>query len=673
MPISATSDASSVGPLLAGLNPTQREAAEAVTGPVRILAGAGSGKTRTITHRIAHQIAAGVAEPSQVLAVTFTDRAASELRDRLAGLGLAAPVRAATFHSAAWAQLRFFWPRVLEGPLPAVLPSKVRALIPLSRRLGMPAKDLAAEIEWAKARCIAPEDYADAAGARDLPAAPQRLAAAYADYERRKAEDGLIDYEDMLLRTATLIAEHPEVAAQVRERYRFFTVDEFQDVNPAQWRLLRAWLGDSDEVCVVGDDAQTIYTFTGASASYLLDFPRHFPGTTEVTLVDNYRSTPQVLAVANRVLAAGGRATKQLRATAAGGPEPRIRELPLPDAEVAAVVAEVRRLLEAEGVAPGEIAICYRVNSQSEPYEQALARAGIPFVVRGAASFYDLEGVAEALRTLRNAAERPDGAVPAPGSATPAQPDAAREVERILRSKLSWREDREPAGEAARERWRNIGALVDIVRREVQADPDLSLPGVVTLLSGRAEAARADRGDASAVTLLSLHKAKGLEYDAVFIVGVEEGLLPITHAKTDAEVAEERRLLYVGMTRARRWLWVSWAAARERPGGRRSKRRPSRFLAPFLPAPAAQPKTKPVAGLQGAAAARAERLRAWRAERAKRDGKPAFVIFNDRTLAELANACPADRDELLAIHGFGPAKAERYGEDVLALLHRGRA
>jgi DNA helicase II / ATP-dependent DNA helicase PcrA len=665
MPISPTSDASSVDRLLDGLNPAQRAAAEALTGPVRILAGAGSGKTRTITHRIAHQVAAGVAAPSQVLAVTFTDRAAAELRERLAGLGLASPVRAATFHSAAWAQLRYFWPHVRGGPPPAVLPSKIRALIPLARRLGMPAKDLAAEIEWAKARCIAPEAYTTAAATRDLPAPPQRLAAAYGDYERRKHDEGLIDYEDMLLLTAEMIESQPEVATGVRERYRFFTVDEFQDVNPAQWRLLRAWLGDADELCVVGDDAQTIYTFTGASADYLLDFPRHFPGTTEVTLVDNYRSTPQVLAVANRVLAQGRGPTKQLRATAPDGPPPRVRELPLPDAEVDAVVAEVRRLLDVEGVAPGEIAICYRVNSQSEPYEQALARARIPFVVRGAASFYDLDGVAEALRALRNAGDGPTGDVPPPGAATAGPPDTAKEVERILRSKLGWRRDREPAGATARERWRNIGALVEIVERETAADPDLSLAGFVALLSGRAEAARADRGDASAVTLLSLHKAKGLEYDAVFIVGVEEGLLPITHAKTDDEIAEERRLLYVGMTRPRRWLWVSWAAARERPGGRRSKRRPSRFLAPFLPTPAAPPKP---GALQGAAADRAERLRTWRAERAKRDGKPAFVVFNDRTLTELASACPTDQRELLAVHGFGPAKASRYGEDVLSIL-----
>ncbi len=262
-------EATDAGRVLAGLNPSQREAATAVRGPVCILAGAGTGKTRTITHRIAQQVVSGVAEPGQILAVTFTDKAAAELRARLQALGLPAPVRAATFHAAAWAQLRWFWPRLDAGPLPEVAPSKLRLLAPLARRAGVSPQDLAAEIEWAKARRLTPETYADAAGDRAAPLPSGRMAAVYADYEQAKTAAGQIDYEDMLLRMTAAVTDHPDVAAEVRDRYRFFTVDEFQDVNPAQFALLRAWLGDRDEVCVVGDDDQTIYSFTGATAAYL--------------------------------------------------------------------------------------------------------------------------------------------------------------------------------------------------------------------------------------------------------------------------------------------------------------------------------------------------------------------------------------------------------------------
>ena len=650
-------------PHLHGLNAEQRAAVEAVSGPVCILAGAGSGKTRTITHRIAHQIFTGAAAPEEILAVTFTDKAAGELRHRLAAMGLPRPVRAATFHSAAWAQIRYFWPRVNGSAPPDVLTSKVPLLLPVAKRLGVEARDLASEIEWAKARRLDPDAYRTQAAGRDAPVDPARMAELYARYEQTKEERGLLDYEDMLLVAERLISADPSVAETVRRRYRFFTVDEFQDVNPAQWALLRAWLGESRDVCVVGDDDQTIFSFTGASASYLVGFRSHFPDARLITLSDNYRSSAQVLRLANRVLGDGA---KRLRAQGDGGPKPVVRGFSDDRAERDGVVASIRGLLEA-GVAPGEIAVCYRVNSQSEPWEQALADAGIPATVRGEGGFFARPEIRQALRVLRAGVEQGthggDGDVPPPGGAVRTRPPAAnRAVERILRSQLSWHPTREPQGQAARERWRNIAGLAAFAERAVEEAPDVTLEEVVDELWRRAAAGDATPDDAGAVTLLTYHKAKGLEFDAVYLVACEEGLMPISHARTDEEFAEERRLLYVGITRARRHLWLSWAESRPGWGGKPTRRRRSRFLDGVALPPSGATKA-------GRADQRlATRLRQWRLERSRRDGVPAYVVFSDRTLDELAVHRPTTHRALLAVHGVGPTKVQRYGDDLLQIL-----
>ena len=661
-------------PWLDSLNPEQRAAAEAVRGPVCIVAGAGTGKTRTITHRIAHQVHSGVADPSQILAVTFTDKAAAELRQRLHGLGLPAPIRAATFHAAAWAQLRFFWPRIDEAPLPGVLASKVGLLVPLARRTRTEAKDLAAEIEWAKARGLTPQTYAAAAASRQAPLPGEQMAAVYAEYERRKTDDGLIDYDDMLLLTTKMLAEHPQIAAEVQDRYRHITVDEFQDVNPSQFALLRAWLGDGDSVCVVGDDDQTIYSFTGAAADYLTDFDAHFPGAKHVTLTRNYRSTPQVLELANRVLATKPAATrKTLTPTCDAGPAPVFRPNTDHTAEVDAVVSDIRRLI-ADGTPVGAIAVLYRVNSQSELFEAALGQAGIPYVVPGAGGFYDRQEIRQALAVLAAGAEQPDPVPFGLESTVPAQePSLADRVRRVLRAQMKYDDRTEPRGEAARERWRNLGVLVELAAREGEATPELSLAGLVERIRARAAAGADAAGDAGAVTLSTVHRAKGREFDAVFLVALEEGLLPISYAKTPAEIEEERRLFYVGVTRARRYLTLSWAAERPGWGGKITARRPSHFLdnlgpgAPQRVTPVPKPgkSKKNKVKVEGPVA---ERLRAWRKERAADDDVPAFVVFNDTTLAELVRVQPRTRRDLLTVTGIGPAKADRYGEDLLELL-----
>jgi DNA helicase II / ATP-dependent DNA helicase PcrA len=661
--------------LLAGLNQTQRTAAEAVRGPVCILAGAGTGKTRTITHRIACQVATGAARADQILAVTFTERAAAELRARLATFSIGGPIRAATFHAAAWAQLRWFWPRVEPGPLPEVLTSKVGLLVRAARRLGCQPRDLAAEIEWAKVRLLDPEAYAAGARTRRGPVDPDVMAEVYAGYEAQKSAAGAIDYEDMLVRMAALL-EQPEVAEEVQARYRFFTVDEFQDVNPAQWALLRGWLGGSDELCVVGDDDQTIFSFTGASSGYLTGFRKHFPNAKVVTLTQSYRSTQEILDLANQVLWTKPLALRKqlISAVPHPGTAPVFREFVDADAEVRAVVARVGALID-DGVPAREIAICYRINAQSEPFEEALHAAGVPYVVRGDGSFFDRPEIRQALTALRTAAER----APAVDPSLFRPKRADREVERVLRERLSWHPRREPAGETARERWRNLGVLLEIATAAVDEQPQLGFTALVAELDRRSLAGRDVADIDHAVTLLTLHRAKGTEFDAVFLVALEEGLLPISHARSDAEIEEERRLLYVGVTRARHHLWLSWA--RSRPGWRgvAQPRRPSRFLynlSQDAPQRGARAKDAPqssgrAATGNGCDPALEVRIRAWRLQRAQRDGVPAYVVFPDSTLRELAEQRPATLSELRGVYGFGSTRVERYGAEVLEVLSDG--
>ena len=664
--------------LLEGLNADQRAAVEATTGPVCIVAGAGSGKTRTITHRIAFQIATGITPAEQILAVTFTEKAATELRHRLVGMGLPRPVRAATFHSAAWAQLRYLLRRAGE-PVPEVMTSKVPILRRAAAKAKVDTRDLASEIEWAKARRLSPETYPSEAARRDTPVPAERMAQIYEGYQTTLIERGLIDYDDMILRTVDLLESDDSAATVIRDRYQVFTVDEFQDVNPAQWALLRAWLGEGDDVCVVGDDDQTIYSFTGASHRYLTDFVHHFPAARVVKLIDNYRSTQEVLGLANAVLRGGGRVGKRLRAQTAGGPSPQVRRFADDTAEVEAVVARIRALVR-QGVPPREIAVCFRINSQSESFESALADAGIPATVRGSPGFFDSPEVRQAIDALDQAARAADGAdptavrgpsraapVPAPGGATRAEPlPADRVAERALRERLGWRADKEPPGQTARNRWRNIGALFALVGRAVEEQGDVTLDTIVAELRRRAAAGHPTADESGAVTLTTLHRVKGLEFEAVFVIACEDGLLPISHAKTDAEIEEERRLLYVGLTRARRHLWVSFAGRRPGWSGKMVRRRPS----PLLPTQVLPAEHKRQTGPPDGPAATA--LRNWRRQRARSDDVPAFVIFNDRTLEDLLEVDPRSSKDLLTVHGLGPTKVERYGADILRVLDEAR-
>ena len=690
--------------ILAGLDPEQRQAVTAPAGPVCLLAGAGTGKTRAITHRIAHRVVTGEVAASHVLAVTFTARAAGQLRDRLTRLG-ADGVQARTFHAAALRQVRYFAPRLLDGrPMPEVVASKARLVTLAAARAGLQAdrtsaRDLASEIEWAKANLVEPDDYpaATAKEARETPYEAATVAKVYTSYEEIKRARGVIDFEDMLRAAVWAVEDHPDVAAEIQARYRHFVVDEFQDVNPLQHRLLTAWLGERQDLTVVGDASQTIYSFTGATSEYLLTFPRRYRGAVVVRLVRDYRSTPQVVGLANAVIrqARGGEA--RLRVALQGqrppGAEPDLRVFDDEPTEAAAVAARCAELVAA-GTPPREIAILFRTNAQSQVYEEALATAGVPAVVTGAERFFDRPEVRQAMAALRAAARTDAARMPLPEAVADAL------------SAVGWQRDQPPAGGAARERWEALAALVTLAEElsPPASSPDPEADGGTGLAEFCAELARRasiqHTPTVDGVTLASLHSAKGLEWDAVFLVGLAEGTLPTTYAKTDDAVEEERRLLYVGVTRAREWLWLSYGRART-PGGR--ARRPCRFLPQLSGPPAAG------AGAAGGAAAAArrarrsqvvscricgatllagadrklgrcatcpsdrddelyERLREWRRLVAAEQQVPAYTVFTDATLAALAERRPTSEAELAAIGGIGPRKLERYGAAVRALV-----
>ncbi|HJS70192.1 MAG TPA: ATP-dependent helicase, partial [Gaiellaceae bacterium] len=395
-------DASGV---FAGLNPEQRRAIEAVRGPVCILAGAGSGKTTTITRRIANQVLTETFAPSQILAVTFTDKAAGELRVRLARLGVTG-VPARTFHAAALAQLHHFLPDGVGSVLPskALLVKQSAGSLPKPYRF-RPLADLANEIEWARNRRLTPTTYVDGLGEHEPPIPPDLMVGVFAGYERRKQAQGLVDFEDLLELAVRLYDDDERARETFRARYRAFTVDEYQDVNLLQQSLLERWLGDRDDLCVVGDDYQSIYSFTGATPEHLLAVPGRFPQATVVRLERNYRSTPEILAFANRLVPKLGGAPKVLRATRSSGEEPVARPEPLVESEVAAVVARIQAL-RTNGVQLEETAVLYRINAQSEDFEEALSQAGIPYQVRGSA-FLARPAARHMLRVLRRSGEAP--------------------------------------------------------------------------------------------------------------------------------------------------------------------------------------------------------------------------------------------------------------------------
>ena len=685
--------------VLAGLDPDQRRAAEAVHGPVAIIAGAGSGKTRVITHRIAYGVLTGAHDPTRSVAVTFTTKAAGEMTRRLRDLGVPG-VRVRTFHAAALRQLRHYYPRAVGRDLPEVTPVKAPLIGAAASAKGLPTnsavlRDYASEIEWAKVNSTPAQAYADAAerAGRVPPAGVPiaGMAEVYAEYERRKTAAGRIDFEDVLLLMVGLLDARPEVAAHVRSGLRHITVDEYQDASPLQQRLLDGWLGDNDNICVVGDPSQTIYSFAGADATLLTGFADRYPGTEVVRLPRTYRCSPEIAEAANRVLAQG-REGVTLVSQRESGPAVRVRDYPDAHAEADAVARRIETLV-AGGLATNEVAILVRMNAMTEPFEEALAARGIGYQISGGTGFFHRAEVRKAIAVIR-------GAAVAEGHGADSVPDTVA----ALLSGLGWSPEPPLGSGASRDRWESLAALHAAAVDFATGQPEGTLADFGAELRDRVE--RQDAPDGAGVTLASLHSAKGAEWSAVFLVGLTEGVLPHSSATSEAEVAEERRLFYVGITRAARVLELSYPRAKT-AGGR--ARTPSRFLDAVRGRSAA---TEAGAGAKGdrgrprrqpkLAACRScgtalttggeralgrcrncpgevdvvllDRLREWRTaaaaelSAAKGTRVPAFIVATDATLQAIAEQHPADQAALTEIPGIGPRKVGDYGEAILAVV-----
>jgi len=711
------------GRLLAGLNPAQAEAVTSEAQPLCILAGAGSGKTRVLTRRIAWRLEAGTALPQHVLALTFTRRAAGQLGSRLAALGVRDSVAAGTFHSVAYSQLRRWWADNNHRP-PTLLERKARILAGLlprrpaavesgsgGRRGNVQPADLAAEIEWAKARMVTPNRYEEAAAAagRKAPMPPAVIANLYQRYEQDKRSKGFIDFEDLLVLCTVALETDREFAAAQRWRFRHLFVDEFQDVNPAQFRLLAAWQGERSDLCVVGDPNQAIYSWNGADPGYLTNFARHFPGSHTLRLDDNYRSSPQVLAVANAVLESGGPGVAgRLNPHQPDGPVPSVTSHPTDLEEARGVTRAIRRR-HGSSLSWGHIAVLTRTHAQLVLFEEALRSAGVPYRLRGGAAFLELAEIKEAMAELRRSSDRPlcealtdlreaAGAAAAPETPLDHEAGPGPSSEAGGDETGAGGDETGAGGDGpASERRRNLEGLVRLACEHLATEPQASVGAFLGWL--RATLGRDATHDtgSDAVELATFHAAKGLEWPVVFVAGLEQGLMPIGHADTPEAKAEEKRLLYVAVTRAQRELHCSWAERRTF-GARTMSRSASPYLAAVEAAvkavteegPAAdwrrylddsrsrlkstdggrtraRPSGRPRPG-DHADPAVLDALKVWRATTARASGVPAFVVFHDTTLAAVAEVKPRDRAALLAIPGWGPVKADRYGKAVLAVV-----
>jgi DNA helicase-2/ATP-dependent DNA helicase PcrA len=546
--------------ILNALDDQQREAAQSLLGPTVILAGAGTGKTRTITHRIAYGILRGDFSENRVMALTYTNRAAGELRSRLRSLGVHS-VNAKTFHAAALSQLEYFWRDFFGVEAPRVLESKSRAIGAAAQTLKIrldanTIRDLASEIEWRKYSMLSMEQYLDQITTRPAISglAPIRSFEIQVAYEDAKVKAKQIDWEDVLMLCTGMLKAEPRALAHVHSQYRFFTVDEYQDISKLQQELLDTWLGDRSDLCVVGDPNQTIYSFSGASASFLETFDSRYPGANVISLTKNYRSTPEIISVANSVR--GNQKFEPLEAIRPRGQVPEVLEFATKDQECDWVASRIKDLLSS-GLKASQIAVLYRINAQSEQVENALSKAGVEYQVRGGQRYFNRPEIMSAVRMVRAEAANPSGK------------ELYETVSAIARS-LGWQSIAPEVSGTALEQWEALNSLVQI------AD-ELGAEATIQTFANELEERQRSQHEPTreSITLSTIHAAKGLEYKAVFIIGAIEGYLPISYAKTELQVAEEQRLFYVGVTRAKDSLFITWAN-RDTPEDRPRTR--SRYL-----------------------------------------------------------------------------------------------
>ena len=551
--------------LLSGLNDGQKKVATWFESPVVVLAGAGTGKTRALTHRIAYGVTEGHYRAENTLALTFTQKAAAEMAGRLRGLGVE-QVSARTFHSAALRQLQHFWPKLTGGFLPDIVASKAGIVAHVLETMRIRVdqavlRDIAAEVEWRKVKSFSPDDYIHAvsSGVRSTPAglSADDMVEIFTRYETAKTERKRIDFEDVLLLGVGMLESEPGVLAQVRERYRHFLVDEYQDVSPIQQRLLDLWLGEAKDVCVVGDASQTIYTFAGATSDYLLGFPDALPDAHLIRLETNYRSTTTIVELANRVIANQPGALS-LVAESGPGPEVELIDTDTDDLEADAIAKRIVALAK-EGTPAGGIAILHRYTAQMLAVEGALRHHGVAVYVQGGTRFFDQPHVKRAVMEIRGAA------------VAGVQGSIAQVVTDILYGVGYQAKEPDHRG-AERSTWEDLRALIELAER---ADQAMTLQEFSDELTKRAAAH--DEPDRDAVTLTTVHAAKGREWPVVFVMGLTEGNFPISYAKTEADIAEEQRLFYVAVTRAKQRLILS--LGRSQRQGASTTRTPSRFLA----------------------------------------------------------------------------------------------
>jgi len=685
--------------ILAGLNAEQRAVATSFGAPVVVLAGAGTGKTRAITHRIAYGVTTGVQQANASLAVTFTQRAAGELRERLANLGVHG-VQARTFHSAALRQLRYFWPQAYAEPLPEVLGRNLGLVAAAARKQGLGdepgrLRDLASEISWAKVSNVGPEDYLDLAVSHGRAVSGldvEQVARVMHSYEQIKRSREVIDYDDILLCNVALLHQFPAIAERIRQTYRHFTVDEFQDLSPLQWSLLQAWVDGRPDLCVVGDPLQAIHGFAGADPKFLLELTEA-SGNTVLELTQNYRSSPQILHAANAIVSLphlqAGMGARGLRTNRTAGPKAVLVASDDEQSEAQQVAEWLTELHTKHDVAWQQMAVLYRVHARSAAFEAALADRQIPYQVRDAEGFFERGEIRRALVEFQKQNDDDDQ-----------QAASIMATVKQLVSTLGWSQQPPEAVGQQRQIWESLDVLVGLVGQLLD-DGATSWSAINAQLATRAAQQQAPLG--SGVTLTTMHAAKGLEWQAVAVTGVQEGGLPFVLADSPAELDEERRLLYVAMTRPKQWLRISWNASRT--AGKAGR---SRFLAPlFQPSLSAHLDISAVSSTAPNRSAKkparkqigncfvcgemlidaADRklghhsycpaeldeslfaqLRAWRLQAAAEASAPAFVIFTDATLQAIAERKPTDEVELLQVPGVGRVKMERYGRQVLEIL-----